>query len=189
MKKWLLNSGMLSAAYRRCESRLRRNSGGETAGEADRRYPPMLRSNYFVEKQAEWSMSRVSQGVVQSADIAGIVGARRQNFQYLLDALPDVAGFSPAVTVLPGGACPMAFPFLATDRRFWYRQLQARGILIQGWPGYYPGFDWGACPQACRLKDKLLTLPVHQHLDLGHMQFIAESVQQVARLARAERPC
>ena len=83
----------------------------------------------------------------------------------------------------------MAFPFLAEDRSHWYGELERRGILIQGWPGYYPGLGWDAYPDGCYLKDKLLTLPVHQGLTLAHMEYIAGCVREVARLGPTERPC
>ena len=89
----------------------------------------------------------------------------------------------------PAGACPLAFPFVVADRSYWRSQLERRGILIQGWPGYYPGFDWAAYPQACYLKDRLLTLPVHQNLTFAHMEYIAQCVTEVARFCRAKPQC
>ena len=83
----------------------------------------------------------------------------------------------------------MAFPFVVEDRSYWYSQLETRGILVQGWPGYYPGFDWDAYPEACYLKDTLLTLPVHQDLTLAHMEYIAGCVRELATLAPSDRPC
>ncbi len=82
--------------------------------------------------------------------------------------------------MLPDDVCPMSFPFLVKDRNRWYQGLDAKGVLVQGWPGYYPGFNWDAFPEACNLKDNLLTLPVHQFLEIRHMAHIAESVKAVA---------
>ena len=187
VKRWLSRSSAVSRAFRRGQSLLGRNPGGMTASDHDRPYPPMLRSNYLVQERIDWAMSGVAQGLLQSTNAADIVRMRRRNFEYLMKALTDVPGFAPVTDSLPEGACPLAFPFLVEDRSLWYRNLQARGILIEGWPGYYPGLDWEACPGACRLKDKLLTLPVHQGLGLRHMEYMVDCVQDVARLARSER--
>ena len=188
-KKWLMASTRFSRAIR--ESRLlsKQERQVDTAGHAVRRFRPMVSSNYFVEKQAFWTMSRASAGILQSANVTEIVETRRQNFNHLLGALVGVPGFSPVIAALPGGVCPLAFPFVVEDRSYWYNQLEARGILIQGWPGYYPGFDWRAYPRACYLKDKLLTLPVHQNLNLTHMDYIAACIREVAGLGRSEPPC
>jgi dTDP-4-amino-4,6-dideoxygalactose transaminase len=187
VKRWFSKSSTVSRAFRRGQSLLGLPPGGATASDNHQSYPPMLKSNYFVQERAEWAMSRVARAVLQSSNAADIVRARRRNFEYLMKALTDVAGFTSVTDSLPEGACPLAFPFLVEDRAHWYRHLQARGILIQGWPGYYPGLDWEACPGACRLKDKLLTLPVHQGLSLRHMDYIVDCIHDVAGLAPSER--
>jgi perosamine synthetase len=189
VKRWASRSPTVSRAFRRGQALLGRPHHGTTAGDDCRPYPPMLQSNYFVPERADWTMSRVARGILESVNASEIVRVRRRNFDYLMKALTDVPRFSPVIDALPDGTCPLAFPFVAEDRRDWYRQLQARGILVQGWPGYYPGFDWKACPGACRLKDNLLTLPVHQGLNLGHMDYIVECVQDVARHGRFEPQC
>ena len=189
VKKWLVNSTRLSPAVRGSRAAFRKNSRRVAAGDADWPHPPMLASNCFVEKQAHWTMSQVSRGILQSASVANIVETRRQNFNYLLHAVSGIPGVSPVIAALPEGACPMAFPFIVEDRSHWCSQLETRGILVQGWPGYYPGFDWDAYPQACYLKDRLLTLPVHQGLNLAHMEYIAECVREVARQGQAGQRC
>ena len=55
------------------------------------------------------------------------------------------------------------------------------GILIQGWPGYYPGFPWDDYPETCALKDALLGLPVHQDLNEAQLGHIAEVANQFGR--------
>jgi dTDP-4-amino-4,6-dideoxygalactose transaminase len=192
VKKRLMNSERFGGVVRGALS-LVRGSRQRTSNDGGLgvRYPPMLQSNRFVESRSRWMMSRVSRGVLQSADIPTIVETRRRNFNFLLQALDGTPGFSIVIADLPAGVCPMAFPFVVADRSYWCSQLEDSGILIQGWPGYYPGFDWDAYPQACHLKDNLLTLPVHQDLTPAHMEFIAKCVKRVARscgtVPRADR--
>ena len=189
VKRWLVNSASSSAARRFAASLATRRSHGTTAASDGRRFPPMLPSNRFVEARAGWAMSKVARGILQAASAAEVVQARRRNYAFLLDALAGVPGFEPALPQLPEGVCPMAFPFFSANRSFWFRELEARRILVQGWPGYYPGFDWAAYPGACHLKDELLTLPVHQGLTPAHVDYVAESVRAVARLAPAAGRC
>lgn len=189
VKRWLVNSASSSPLHRLAGSVALRHSRASTAASDGRRRPPMLSSNRYVEARTAWTMSRVARGILAAADGAEVARARRRNFQFLLEALRSVPGFEPALPALPEGVSPMAFPFFGSSRSYWYSQLTAKGILVQGWPGYYPGLDWDACPGACFLKDELLTLPVHQGLTEAHMQYIADAVRAAAKLAPAGSAC
>ena len=189
VKRWVLNSAPDSAAGARLKSALFVRAGGTTAATGGQAFPPMLASNYFIPRQARWTMSGISRGLLRSADAPAITDSRRQNFEFLSRALASVPGFDPVFRSLPDGVSPMAFPFVVSDRAYWYERLTARGILVQGWPGYYPGFDWTLYPGACALKDRLLTLPVHHGLTLTHMAHVADSVLDIGRHARPAVPC
>ena len=97
VKNWLINSTRLPRVTGRRYPFSQKGPRSAGEGSADQRYPPMLPSNRFVEKQAYWGMSRASRGILQSAHAAGIVEARRRNFNYLLRALNGINGFSPVV--------------------------------------------------------------------------------------------
>ena len=140
----------------------------------------MLKSNYLDEQKIDWSMSRLSKGVLSTTNPFEVVEKRRRNYQYLHNALCNIPTFSPLFDGLPDDVCPLSFPAFVKDRNRWYKALSDKGILVLGWPGYYPGFDWDEFPEACKLKDNLLTLPVHQDLDVHHMEYIAECVKRIA---------
>lgn len=188
-KKWVINRLGVWPARRRSNTAARDNRSRQPRDSAGRHYAPMLRSNCFVPRQANWAMSRVSLAVLHDADATSAVSARRGHYQYLARELSDVRGFAPLIPVLPEGVCPLAFPFFAADRAHWYSRLDARGVSVQGWPGYYPGFDWHAYPGACDLKDNLLTLPIHQYLDDAHMEYVVRCVREVAAGADVDGRC
>jgi dTDP-4-amino-4,6-dideoxygalactose transaminase len=81
---------------------------------------------------------------------------------------------------LPDNVCPLSLPIYVNDRNLWADALENLGVLVGGWPSYHRGFDWKDFPEARHLKNDLITLPVHQDLELYHMEYIAECVQSIA---------
>lgn len=142
--------------------------------------PEMLKSNFIDEKKIDWSISKLSMGVINLIDPHKIFEKRRRNYQYLHNTLFDIPTLNPLFECLPDSTCPLSFPIFVKDRNRWDNSLSEKGILALGWPGYYPGFDWDHFPEACNLKDNLLTLPVHQDLELSHMEHIVNSVKSIA---------
>lgn len=82
---------------------------------------------------------------------------------------------------MPREVCPLAYPVYAQDPAYARAYFEQKGILIQGWPGYYPGMLWDEFPDACALKDTLLTLPVHQDLSLAQMDYIAKTANTLGK--------
>jgi len=151
-----------------------------TRGKSSNHRPEMLSSNYHDEKKIDWSISRVSKGVLSKTNPNKIIKNRRRNYHFLQHALCDIPTFSLFFDDLPDHVCPLAFPFFVKDRNHWYRALSNKGIMILGWPGYYPGFNWDEYPEACHLKDNLMTLPIHQNLDLFHMEYMVDCIKMIA---------
>jgi perosamine synthetase len=182
-KKWFMNSIGFWQKFEATRNLLLKSWKGSPEKRRDEQRPSMLKNNYLVERQINWTMSRISRGILNSSDVNSIVKKRRRNFQYLNDNLPNIPGFTPVHVGLPVNICPMCFPFVVKDRRYWYDALDSKGILVQGWPGYYPGFNWDQYPEACNLKDNLLTLPVHHYLDIRHMKYMGECVRKIGKVA------
>ncbi len=141
----------------------------------------MLSSNRFVEARRHWGMSRVAQGLLKRANAREIVASRRRNFAYLSERLDNPGQFQPLHAQLPADVCPLVFPLYAKDPIGAREHFDRHGILIQGWPGYYPGFPWDDYPETCALKDALLGLPVHQDLNEAQLGHIAEVANQFGR--------
>ena len=140
----------------------------------------MPKSNYFDAEKIEWSISRLSKSIISKTNPHEIIETRRRNYQYLYNALSNVPSIRLLFDDLPDAVCPLSLPIYANDRSRWADALGDRGILVGGWPSYHRGFDWKDFPEARHLKNDLLTLPVHQGLELRHMEYIAECVQLVA---------
>jgi perosamine synthetase len=141
----------------------------------------MLASNRFPESRGDWRMSRVAMGLLKQTNIERIVARRRRNFAFLHERLSNGEHLQPLYEGLPSEVCPLAYPVFARDPAKTRTYFDKHGILVQGWPGYYPGMPWDEFPDACELKDALLTLPVHQDLSLAQMDYIARCANRLGR--------
>ena len=143
---------------------------------------PISLDYYFDVQKIDWSMSRLSMGILNTANSFKIIDKRRRNFQYLYNSLVNTPNLHPLFDDLPNNVCPLWFPALVKDRSRWCKALDAHGIIVpEWWAGYHRGFDWGEFPEARMLKNNLLTLPIHQDLDIYHMEYIAECVKFIGR--------
>jgi len=180
LKKWFMQKIKFWQRYEFTRKLLTKSWLQNSKGQSREIRPEMLKSNYFDEQKIDWSISRISKGVLSTTDPNKIIEKRRRNYQYLHNALFNIPTFNPLFDVLPDNVCPLSFPFFVKDRNRWYKALSDKGILVLGWPGYYPGFNWDEFPEACNLKDNLLTLPVHQNLDIYHMEYIVSCIKSLA---------
>ena len=140
----------------------------------------MPKSNYFDSHKIGWTISRLSKGIIYKTDPQNIIATRRRNYLHLHTVIHNIPSIKLLFDNLPDDVCPLSFPFFVNDRNHWADQLEARGILVGGWPSYHRGFDWKEFPEARHLKNDLLTLPVHQDLDARHMEYIAKCVKLIA---------
>jgi perosamine synthetase len=181
LKKWFMNSNALWQHSQLTRNLLTKSWLRRSAGSGQDIEPEMPQSNYFDASKIEWGISRLSMGLLVKTDPHGIIEARRRNYQYLLAALRNIPSIQMLYDDLPEHVCPLALPIYVTDRSRWANALEARGILVGGWPSYHRGFNWEDFPESRHLKNDLLTLPVHQGLEPRHMQYIAESVSRIAQ--------
>jgi len=180
IKKWFMGRNLTWQRYNFTRRLLTKSWLGQDTAHGTQDRPKMLKSNYFDISKADWSISRLSKGFLSKVDRRKVVQKRSANYEFLYKSLRNIQG----VEMVPGqlfkNVSPLSFPFLVEDRDTWYKALSDKGILVLGWPGYYPGLNWEEFPEACRLKDNLITLPVHQELDAYHMDYIAECVRSVS---------
>ena len=187
IKKWFMNSFLFWQKHASTRRLFVTSWKRNVQKKEEELHPAMLQSNYFVPRHMDWGMSRVTKGFLRSVSRDTVVRKRRMNFQYLLDALRDIPGITPVFTSLPDKVAPMSFPFIVDNRRMWYEGLESMGVFVQGWPGYYPGFNWDDYPEACNLKDNLLTVPVHQYLETRHLKHIHICAEAIARRMCSDR--
>ena len=148
-------------------------------------YPDMPASYYFDLRLAHCGVSRLTAGLIANVDPEVIQAARRRNYLQLQRELVDVPGVRPLFAELPAGVCPLCFPVLVADRPRWLAALHAWGVPAIGWwAGYHQALPWVDFPEACDLKDQVVSLPVHQDLSLDHTGHVSDCVRQIAQAAR-----
>ncbi len=181
LKKWFMNSNKFWQQYELMRKLLNKSWLKKPMDQAQEIEWEMPQSNYFDSQKIEWSISRLSKSILSKTNSQKIIEARRRNYQYLNDSLRNAPPINLLFDELPDGVCPLSFPIYVNDRNRWAQALENHGILVGGWPSYHRGFDWKDFPEARHLKNYLLTLPVHQGLELHHMAYIAECVQSIAK--------
>lgn len=179
MKKWFMHKNGFWQRYKFTRDIIIKSGRGKSAADRSETRPEMLESNYFDEQKKDWDMSGITKQILKKIEPEKIIHKRRRNYLYLCAELQSVSSIKILFNDLPENVCPMSFPLFFKIRKEAYRELSKNGILVQGWPGYYPGLNWDDFPEACNLKDNLLTLPVHQDLDIHHMEYIAECVKAI----------
>lgn len=143
-------------------------------GESDERCG-MPSSYYFNGSESRWAASRMTLGILARIQPHEIIERRRRNYVQLHDMLCDVPGARPLMGALPPDICPLAMPMLVRNRARVWGQLQEEGIGAgKWWAGYHRELAWDKFPEACFLKDNVLTLPIHQDLGSGHIKRIGE---------------
>lgn len=103
---------------------------------------------------------------------------RRSNFQYLLDNWPSKE-IQPLYDVLPKTVCPLGFPIRTLERESLRRHLISKEI--------FPPIHWlrpsevsaDDFPEAARLAEQELTIPIDQRYGVGHMERILDVVCKV----------
>lgn len=180
LKKWMMNTNKLWQRHelsRKLINRswMKRSTDQDCAIERE-----MPKSNYFDAQKVEWSISKLSRSIISKTNPLEVIETRRRNYQYLQNALRNVSSIRLLFDDLPDNVCPLSLPIYVNDRNLWADALENLGVLVGGWPSYHRGFDWKDFPEARHLKNDLITLPVHQDLELYHMEYIAECVQSIA---------
>ncbi len=180
LKKWIMHNGKSWQRYDLTRNLLSRSWLKKPADQNCEMQPEMPKCNYFDASKVDWSISRISRGVLGKTLPNQIFERRRSNYLRLHTALSKIPPLQLLFDGLPDDVCPLAFPVFVQNRKNWEAALEDRGILVGGWPSYHRGFDWKEFPEARHLKNDLLTLPVHQDLNDQHMEYIAQCVRSVA---------
>jgi perosamine synthetase len=180
-KKWLMQHNSLWQKHPWGRRILNRSWASKHAQPTINGRREMLSSNCFNESRRFWWMSRVSQGLLNRTDVQEVIARRRRNFDRLHGQLRNAEHLLPLHDSLPRDVCPLAYPVYANDPAYARTYFEQQGILVQGWPGYYPRMPWDEYPDACALKDTLLTLPVHQDLTIPQMDYIATCANNLGK--------
>lgn len=167
--------GALVSAHRR-----RKASAGSTppAGEL----PDMPENYYFnPDAEAERALHPKTEALLDTIPWQQQIRARRENYSRLARALAGIPGVELLFDELPAGVCPLSLPLLVENRDPCARDLQARGIsAFPWWAGFHRGaLDWASFPDACWLKNHVLTVPVYSGMKTRQCDEMAEMISEV----------
>lgn len=122
-------------------------------------------------------MSAISHGILRRIDPEAVVAARRRNYFLLLGGLRQVA--EPVFSELPAGACPLFYPLRCADKDRVRIRLAAAGVeTVDFWRTGHPLCPVAQFPEAARLREQVLELPVHQDLGPGEMEHVLHAVRE-----------
>ena len=132
------------------------------------------------------TMGRLSWRIFSTADPEAIVARRRRNFLHALGRFVelDAPGVRPLTHGLPDGVCPLGLPLtIERGRASLQRRLYRQGFVLPAmWEDLPAAVPLDRYPDAARLRDSILVLPVHQDLETEHIdRMIAALAQGVAR--------
>jgi dTDP-4-amino-4,6-dideoxygalactose transaminase len=155
----------------------RRTSGGDLPGLARRfeaRVVSVSRRIFEGARQYGGGMSRLSVALVERLDPRTIVARRRANY-LALASMVDCSLLSPS---LPDGCCPLYLPVFVPGRTEVLLRLQSRGIepFLFG-IFHHPTLPLAEFPEAARMRDEMLCLPIHHELGLPELKRIAEALR------------
>jgi len=146
--------------------------------------PDMPAHYYFDPCLANARISGFTARHLRSFDMADTIARRRENHQTYLDAFCDIPGVTPIFYNQPVGTCPLSFPVLVNNRDVLAAKLVEDGIPASPWwAGYNSNLDFSDHPEACYLKDHVLSLPLHQYLTERHIRHIVFQMRNTLGLS------
>ncbi len=138
-------------------------------------------SYLFEEEVVGWGISKSSMNILNNTDFDRVKSLRRRNFQYLLNHFIDTNHGILPLQQLIEGVCPLFFPIIVKNGEFrqkLYDLLKSRGVTTHPyWSRFHPHVPWEKFPDAVELKQKLFGFPVHQDLELHHLDRIIEEFE------------
>lgn len=154
---------------------------GETDFNLNESSKPEIPKSYYYDKALNnCGISKISKRLFSFFDEMEVRERRRSNFNAYLSLLSNVKGLRVLYDSLPSGVCPLCFPIIINSRKKISMSLKGLSInAVEWWSGYHRDLPWSEYPEACYLKDNLLTLPLHQQLDSMHIRYISEKVIEI----------
>jgi dTDP-4-amino-4,6-dideoxygalactose transaminase len=144
--------------------------------------------NYHFDSQLHANRAIHPQSLKMAATFSfeDIVRCHRENYLRLAEMIGGIQGIELLFQGLPDGVCPLSLPLLSSNRDMCVEMLQSMGVgAYPWWSGFYRNaIGWDQFPDACWLKNRLFTLPVHQGLNDRHLEYIASSTAKVLQITR-----
>lgn len=129
----------------------------------------------WLDKRSSW----FSRMLTRRASPTRIAEARRANYRRIEQALRGHPGGRPLYGMLPEGACPWAFPFVADDAPRLCERLRAAGVPVVGFGRtLWPGVDGTVCTASAGLSRRVLGFPCHQELREDELSWMIERIRE-----------
>jgi len=160
----------------------RRHRAAQNAVSSPEGLPDMPGNYYFnPELEAERALHPKTESLLNTIPWRQEVRSRRENYIRLSRSLDGISGASLLFDHLPSGVCPLSLPLLVENRDQCARNLQARGIgAYPWWAGFHHGaLEWSSFPDACWLKNHIMTVPVYSGMTTRQCDELAEMITEI----------
>ena len=132
------------------------------------------------------SGDETSEHILRYADLETISRRRRENFQALLDGMPQAPqGFSPVFSSLPEGTVPSHFVLYADDRPHLQEFLKERDIRSTVYWPKAEVVDLTGHDTVAYIYDHIVAVPCVQRYTPADMRRITDALGDYARASRA----
>ena len=133
---------------------------------------------FWPQIEKNYGISGVSQKILNSVSPHLIVSKRRENFKFLLSSIKGISQLRPIFNELPTGVCPLVFPVLVEDRESLRVQFRKKDIALgRWWQFFHEQVPWENFPEAVRLKNHLVSIPVHQDVSIPLLEKLVEELR------------
>ncbi len=116
-----------------------------------------------------------SRWIIRHTNVTRLAAARRENYQYWLDAVRGLPACKALVPTLPPDCVPYMFPLLIDSPKTHFHLLKLLGLPVWRWDEMANS----SCPVAARYRLNLLHLPCHQELTAEQMNWMTAVVAEV----------
>ena len=115
---------------------------------------------------------------LQAFSVSQEISARRTNWAHYRRLLDGLAGVRILMPELSPETCPLNMPVMIANRDRVAWALQARGIgVTPWWAGFHRQLNWEGQDEAMRLKNGVLSLPLHPALGPAHLEYIVSKLK------------
>ncbi|WP_170359770.1 MULTISPECIES: DegT/DnrJ/EryC1/StrS family aminotransferase [Ruegeria] len=148
------------------------------AGRADGQLEDIPWHYYFDPTLRNARMSFFASRPLQAFSVSQAIAIRRSNWERYRDLLEGMPGIQMLVPALAPSTCPLNMPVMVDDRDRIVQRLQDRGIgATPWWAGFNRNLGWTGQEEAMAIKDRTLTLPLHQYLSEAHVDHIVSELK------------
>ena len=168
------DSQLAAARKRRRDRRTSGSPPGQLAQRFESRVAVASRRIFEGPWQYGRGMSRYSLSLIERMDPRAIVERRRENYLRLRALIDADAVFD----TLPVGCCPLYLPVFVRDRTKVLLRMQSRGVepFLFGM-FHHPTLPVDEFPEAKKMREEMLCLPVHHQLSERDLVKIAEALR------------